>query len=191
MRHGETDTNRNHIWQGSQDIPLNEMGREQAREASSIIDEIRPEVVVTSNLSRAIETGEIASQHSRNARFIIDPDLRERNCGTLEGLTSSEIKEKFGVFMNMTSRDIDGLPGVEPYQAFTERIHSALQKTYSKYEGKRVLVVSHGGVLRSFYETSIGGYLPNGMVFNNCAILSLRLMNGKWSILDKYNTLQI
>ncbi len=191
MRHGETDTNRNHIWQGSQDIPLNKTGREQAREASLIVREIDPHFVITSNLSRAVETGKIAAQYAKNARFIINPELRERACGAVEGLTTSEILDKYGISMTMTSTELDKVPGAEPYDQFARRVMWALNDIYEKYAGKRVLIVSHGGVLRSFYNNAIGILQPNGMHFRNCAIISLRMSNGRWELLDKHNTMNI
>ena len=191
MRHGETETNRNHIWQGSQDIPLNDTGREQAREASLIVKEINPEYVITSNLARAIETGRIAAQFSENPRFIVNPELRERACGAVEGLTTLEIKEKYGISMTMTSKELDNIPGAEPYSHFARRIMSALNEIYENYSGKRILVVSHGGVLRSFYNNAIASLPAHGMNFRNCAIISLRMSNGKWELLDKHNTLNI
>lgn len=190
MRHGETDTNRNHIWQGSQDIPLNATGRKQAEEAAIIVKHINPEFVITSNLSRAIETGEIAAKYAGEARFIIEPELRERGCGEVEGMTTSEIAEKFGIRMNMTSRELDNIPGAEPYKAFEERVLSTIQKIYTEYAGRKVLLVSHGGVLRTFHETTLGN-LPSGIAFGNCAILSLRFDSGRWTLVDKHNTMQI
>ncbi len=191
MRHGETDTNRNHIWQGSQDIPLNDTGREQAREASLIVKEINPQYVITSNLARAIETGRIAAQLAESPRFIVNPGLRERACGAAEGLTTSEIKEKYGISMTMTSMELDNIPGAEPYTHFASRIMSTLNDIYKNYSGKRILVVSHGGVLRSFYSNAIATLPANGMHFRNCAIMSLRMEEGKWELVDKYNTLNI
>lgn len=190
MRHGETNTNRNHIWQGSQDIPLNENGREQAREVARIVREINPEYVITSNLSRAIETGELAAHLVKDARFIIDPDLRERNCGEAEGLTTEEISKRYGISMTMTSRELDNVPGAEPYEDFAGRVISTLEKIYNRYGETKILLVSHGGVIRTFYEETTAK-LPNGIVFNNCSILSLVMHNNSWVIRDKYNTHQI
>lgn len=190
MRHGETDTNRNNIWQGSQDIPLNETGREQARKASIIVSEFKPDFVITSTLSRAIETGEIAARNVANARFIVDPEIRERECGEVEGLTTAEIQERYHLSMTMTSRQLDAIPGAEPLDRFVARIKDAMDRIYDEYSGKKVLVVSHGGVIRAFYQQNLG-LLPSGMVFGNCAILSLQKLNRKWSLVDKYNTFKI
>ncbi len=190
MRHGETDTNKNHIWQGSQDIPLNATGRKQAEEAALIVKDINPEFVITSNLSRAIETGEIAAKYAEKARFIVNPELRERACGEVEGMTTSEIQEKFRIQMTMTSTMLDKIPGAEPYREFEKRVMSAMQNIYNEYAGRRVLLVSHGGVLRTFYEATIGK-LPPGIAFKNCAILSLRMDRNRWMLLDRYNTVEI
>ncbi|MDP9116224.1 MAG: histidine phosphatase family protein, partial [Actinomycetota bacterium] len=59
IRHGQTDWNRDDKLQGSSDIPLNEVGRQQAREAAAHLGHGGWQVVVSSPLVRARETAEI------------------------------------------------------------------------------------------------------------------------------------
>ena len=53
IRHGETDWNRRNIIMGSQDIPLNERGLEQAHEVSRILEKESFEIIVSSTKMRA------------------------------------------------------------------------------------------------------------------------------------------
>lgn len=190
MRHGQTETNRLHIWQCSMDEPLNDVGRSQAESVSSIIGEINPEIVITSNLKRAVETARIASGRLDDVEFVVEKDLRERSCGEAEGLTTPQILDRYGIRMEMINSDVDRIPGAEPYSEFLSRITGAMDRLRIEYEGRKALIVSHGGVMRTFYNTCIGP-VPSGVVFRNCSILSLRKENGTWEIIDKLNTEQI
>ncbi|MDR0774396.1 MAG: histidine phosphatase family protein [Rickettsia sp.] len=62
LRHGETDWNRQHVYMGSQDIPLNQTGENQAREASHILGKKDIKHIVTSPLIRAYRTAEIVNE---------------------------------------------------------------------------------------------------------------------------------
>lgn len=190
MRHGETDTNKLHIWQCSMDEPLNDAGRSQAESASSIVSEINPDIVITSNLRRAKETARLAASRLNGIEFVEETGLRERSCGEAEGLTTTEILEKYGIRMEMISTDVDRIPGAEPYDEFLQRIMASLERIRTEYSGKKVLIVSHGGVMRTFYNHSVGT-VPSGIVFRNCSLISIRKENGSWEIVDKHNTEQI
>src|SRR5207244_1461401 len=59
VRHGETDWNRERRFQGTSDIPLNELGRAQSRALAQRLTDARLDAVYTSPLSRAVETARI------------------------------------------------------------------------------------------------------------------------------------
>ena len=172
------------------DEPLNDAGRSQAESISSFVREINPQIIVTSNLRRAKETAMIAAGKLNGVEFVVEKDLRERSCGEAEGLTTSQILDKYGIRMEMMSTEVDRIPGAEPYNDFLERILSAMDRVRLEFAGRKALIVSHGGVMRTFYNHSIGP-VPSGMVFRNCSIISVRKENGSWEIVDKLNTEQI
>src|SRR5699024_2344703 len=89
-RHGETDWNAELRMQGHRDIPLNETGRLQAINAAPSIAALEPDVVFSSDLSRAVATAEIfAAQQELSVRC--DERLRETALGQLEGLTRDDV----------------------------------------------------------------------------------------------------
>ena len=187
MRHGETETNRRHIWQCSMDEPLNNNGRNQALEAAAVVKILKPDIIISSDLKRAKETAQIVSSFLEGVEIEIEPGIRERGCGKAEGLTAEEILQAFGFRMEMTSSHLDSVPGAEPYTRFAERVVNSFNHLYDKYVGARILAGCHGGVMRTFYNEQIRP-IPSGIVFRNCSIISTEKSNGAWSIVDRYNT---
>src|SRR5947199_3660663 len=93
IRHGETDWNAEHRWQGHADVPLNARGREQAK---ALAEELAPEgidAIYASDLSRARDTAEIVGERL-GVPVVLDPDLREIDVGSREGLTGEEVGER-------------------------------------------------------------------------------------------------
>jgi len=89
-RHGNTDWNAGHRVQGQTDVPLNELGRQQAVEAAALLVRFRPEVLVSSDLRRAADTAAaLAALTGLEVRY--DDRLRERYFGPWEGLTMAEV----------------------------------------------------------------------------------------------------
>jgi broad specificity phosphatase PhoE len=95
IRHGETDWNKNHRFQGQTDIKLNETGRDQAIKLRPLMQQLQIESVYSSTLTRAYETAELASQEIKIS-IQKDDRLRETNVGAAEGLTMDELLQKFG-----------------------------------------------------------------------------------------------
>src|SRR2546421_12731333 len=90
IRHGETDWNAEHRWQGHADVPLNERGREQAK---ALAEELAPEgadAIYASDLSRARDTAEIVGERL-GLPGVLDPDLPEIGVGSRAGLTGDEV----------------------------------------------------------------------------------------------------
>lgn len=121
VRHGETDWNRDKRFQGRTDIPLNELGREQAHFIQPYIEQLKIEHVVSSDLIRAFETAKIAIQDTKLS-ILKDERFREANIGEAEGLTWEQINEKFGP------------DTVERWRSYEER---DLDFRYPKGESKR------------------------------------------------------
>ncbi len=151
VRHGETDWNAEGRLQGHTDTPLNDYGRRQAR---SLADELAGdaiEAVYSSDLARARETAEIVGARL-GLPVDIDPDLREKDWGSWEGLTGSE-------------RDAVELV-CESTEEHRERVLRALRRIAERHPGGRVVVVTHGGCVRRVQAAVLGLALP---VVENCA----------------------
>jgi broad specificity phosphatase PhoE len=137
VRHGETDWNAERRWQGHTDVPLNDRGREQARRLAESLVREDVDAIYSSDLARAQETAEIVGIRL-GLPVVVDPDLREIDVGSREGLTGEEV----GV------RGWDG----ESKEAHRERTLRALARIVAGHPGSRVIVVAHGGTLRRMHE---------------------------------------
>lgn len=141
MRHGETDWNRAMRFQGRTDIPLNDTGRQQARDAAQrMIDEGESwDLVVTSPLSRARETGRIVAQALGAELGGVCDDLIERSFGSTEGKHNE----------NLTTQEYAELMiPAEPEDELAARALRAVQEIAAENPGRDVLMVSHGSLIR-------------------------------------------
>jgi probable phosphoglycerate mutase len=163
VRHGETDWNRARRIQGLTDIPLNDVGREQARATGRLLARRRWHGVVSSPLARAAETARIISSELRLPEPQIMPELVERNYGEAEGLTGQQLQEQFP--------DDAEVSGRESRPAVAARAIPALVELAERNPGRSFIVVSHGGVIRTVLK-EIGpasgphhsDHIPNGSV---------------------------
>jgi broad specificity phosphatase PhoE len=110
LRHGETDWNRDGRLQGQTDVPLNDVGRDQARSVASMLSCLDIADCYASDLVRAYETADIAlSGHPRGIIPTAHEGLRERNFGSMNGYTHDEIerhkKENPDFYLILTEKD--------------------------------------------------------------------------------------
>jgi broad specificity phosphatase PhoE len=134
--------------------------------------------IYASDLSRARETASIIGERLGIDALALDRRLRERGFGEAEGMDSSERKLRFP--------DGDGLPGAEPWDEVRRRGLLFLEELVRGNRGKRLLVVSHGGLLMSILShLSDGGILPGRSPLRNLSMSRL-LFDGSWRI-DSFN----
>jgi broad specificity phosphatase PhoE len=167
-RHGETDWNALGRWQGQTDIPLNDVGRAQAR---GLAARLRGEGIVSvgsSDLSRARETAEIASSELGLAAGYVDAAFRERAYGIFEGLTRDECIARYPEEWNrFTSDPRAELPGVELLAALAGRMLIGIRHAAAR-PGHPTLIVSHGRAIRALVGLVLGADvppIPNGAVY--------------------------
>jgi broad specificity phosphatase PhoE len=146
-RHGETDWNANGRLQGTTDIPLNERGREHGRVIAARLASHQIAEVITSDLSRARETGAIVAELLGLPDPRVVPELRERSFGTFEGLTRDQIIANHPEAWRRWQAQTDVPEGAELLAAATARMHTVL-RALADEAGGPALVVSHGGIMR-------------------------------------------
>ncbi|OIO53500.1 hypothetical protein AUJ46_04855 [Candidatus Peregrinibacteria bacterium CG1_02_54_53] len=151
VRHGETDWNKERKLQGGNgDIPLNETGRKQAHDLAKKLKRKKFDAIVSSDLSRTVETAQILSQelgipHSASLEI-----LRERNQGDWSGRSTDEIRREFSMPQGVSISFHPGNPpNGETRAAFLVRTERALGELLGMFVGKHILLVGHGGVLRA------------------------------------------
>jgi len=160
VRHGETDWNAERILQGHQQTSLNKKGKEQIIELAKNLKGEKFDALVVSDLKRATESAEILSKELDIKIDLELPELRERAMGEYEGKKAIDIipKDKMpkkGQSIALLIKDIIGKKGGETWDQFLDRARKAADMLHKNYKGKRVLVVAHGGILRTF-ETLYG-----------------------------------
>ena len=153
IRHGQTDWNAQRRLQGSTDIPLNDVGRDQARDAVEALAGRDWDAIVSSPLSRAAETADLiaAGLGLTVARRV--PDLTERSFGPAEGLQDGPELDAL--------RTPGGFRGAEGEDEAAGRGLAALEALAEEFRGGRVLVVTHGSLLRVSLSRAVGRTLPS------------------------------
>lgn len=149
IRHGETEWNANRRLQGWLDIPLSDIGFQQARQLATHLQgvtEPKFAAVLTSDLSRASETARIATEHL-SLPLITSEQLRERNYGIYQGMDWAALTEGLAE-QRVDLRDpAQAVEGGESFEEFATRITTAFEAYAREYAGQHVLVFAHGGVV--------------------------------------------
>lgn len=179
VRHGETIWNQEARLQGGQDISLSPLGVLQARAVARRLQEEAWDAVYSSDLCRAYDTARMISQTIQPPLpHFVDPRLRERYYGSLEGLTIQEILQRYPEFRH--PHEQVNIPGVEHHAQLQRRVYAAIADIIHHYRGKRVIIVSHGGTIRAFlHEIQVPTHEPIG----NTAVTRLHFDGEKWSVL--------
>jgi probable phosphoglycerate mutase len=169
-RHGETDWNRELRIQGSSDIALNELGREQARELAEELADVEVDAIYASDLSRARATAEAVAA-TKGLPVRLDARLRERAFGSWEGLTREDVAERF------SGERHDG----ESDEDVRARVLAAIEEIAAAHPGEQVLVVSHGGALNSLWHHALGEQIER---WANCAVYKLAVRDNGFREVD-------
>lgn len=151
-RHGETEWNAIGRLQGHTDIPLNERGRTQARELAAAMHQRAIREVITSDLARSYQTGQIVAEFLGLPPPRIVPALRERRFGVFEGLTRDECMVRYPEAWAAWHAQTGVPEGGEALADATARMHEVLKALLDSGG----LVISHGGVMRLFLLDILG-----------------------------------
>ncbi|MGC8515106.1 MAG: histidine phosphatase family protein [Thermoplasmata archaeon] len=181
LRHGETEGNLDRRWQGDTDPELTETGRYQVLQIAEKFRSQDYDLILHSGMQRSYESAMIISKELSIDDVIILTALRDRSLGGIENLTSEQIVRSFGFDMtNILSEKVDKVPGAETIDHLKSRVRMTETYLQSKYSGKRVLAVSHGGFIRMFFREFISD--PHNIRFTNCSYFTVYIDNGKISL---------
>jgi broad specificity phosphatase PhoE len=168
VRHGETEWNAARRIQGRTDIPLNDTGRAQARQAAELLARRRWQGVYTSPLGRAHETARIIADRL-GLEGVTDIDaLVERDYGEAEGMGFDEIEALYPEGVRA--------PGQETREEVAARVVPALLELAERHPGERLVIVSHGGAIRSVLQAAEPG--TRHPRITNASVHSFRVEDG-------------
>jgi broad specificity phosphatase PhoE len=178
-RHGETEWNRLGRWQGHADPPLNETGRDQAAALAEQLQGDGIAAVYSSDLRRASETARIVADRLGLA-VTEDRALREIDVGSWSGLTREQVRERYPEgFARWLEGEI-GHDG-ETREELSQRVVGAVERIASTHQGEHVLVVTHGGAIRSLRRHAAG---DPGESIENAGTVALALVEGELVVHD-------
>lgn len=187
VRHGETAWNAERRLQGHVDVPLNEIGREQARATAEALAAHPFTAVYCSDLARARETAKATVIRIGRTPTTLT-GLRERHYGVFQGLTYDEAATRFPqTYARFQRREIDfALPeGGESLRAFSRRVSDTLDEIAHRHAGERILIVTHGGVLDVAHRVATGKPLdaPRDFEIPNAALNWIEHRDGAWTLI--------
>lgn len=194
IRHGETDWNVQHKNQGVTDIPLNENGRRLAKITGDALKSVRFDLIISSPLSRAVETARIITKGT-NIPLYEDDRIMEIDWGKWEGLNSRDqsieaMQYQLRLYFEKPW-EFSGAPdGENMYQVYqrVSQFCSELSRD-KKMKDKTVLLSTHGTIVRhimNYYlkdEDKVDFW--RGAFPRNCSVSILKVLNQETELLMK------
>jgi broad specificity phosphatase PhoE len=189
-RHGQTAWNAAGRVQGQLDTELSDVGRGQAEAAAARLAGYHPDLLIASDLRRAVDTAAALAAPTGLA-VSYDVRLRERHHGVWQGLAGSEIAERWP---DECRRWRAGLPvpglGLEDLDDVGKRMVDALQDAAGRAPGGTIVLVSHGAAIRRAVIAMLGWPEQTARTLgaiSNCHWVDLRLDPSRGWQLRAYN----
>jgi ribonuclease H / adenosylcobalamin/alpha-ribazole phosphatase len=143
LRHGQTPMSVQKRYAGLADVPLTEVGVQQAAAAGKRLASAGLTAIVTSPLARAVRTAEEVAAAS-GAPVEADEGFRETDFGAWDGLTFAEVRQRWPAELTAWLADpAVAPPGGESLADVTARVEGALRRVLAGHQGRTVLIVSH------------------------------------------------
>ena len=185
LRHGETQWNLEHRYQGHLDSPLTANGVAQGRALAERLAGQAFFALCSSDLGRARQTADAISARTRHD-VLTHAGLRERHLGALQGYTRDEVKARWPEeYRRLRSGEADYAPSEgESNRALTARAVAALAEIAAPHGGETIAVVTHGGVLSALLRHVLGLPLdaPRRFARVNASWNVFTVENGKWRL---------
>jgi len=143
LRHGQTPMSVQKRYAGLSDVPLTEVGVQQAAAAGKRLASAGLTAIVTSPLARAVRTAEEVAA-ATGAPVETDEGFRETDFGAWDGLTFAEVRERWPAELTAWLADpAVAPPGGESFADVSTRVEGALRRVLAAHQGRTVLIVSH------------------------------------------------
>ena len=157
VRHGESEWNQSRRYAGQQDVPLSELGREQAYRLAERLKGEGLGAIYASPLRRARDTAEAIGRLAQ-VPIIIEPGLPEINHGLWEGLTARQVDEKFPHEYRQWRFEPQAvvMPQGESLDDVRKRAHVVLDRVLREQRDAKVLICTHDAVLRVLLLQMLG-----------------------------------
>jgi alpha-ribazole phosphatase len=189
VRHGRTAWHAEGRYAGTADVPLDDVGLEQARRVAESLADTPIDVIYTSPLSRCAELAGMICD-AKGLEINIDERLREIDLGRWDGETYREIFERDGGILKKWTEDPTSvtIPGGESLIEVQARAMQWFAEAVDRHPDSTIVVSSHGGPLRAMIAAVIG--LPLGHIFRlTVDLASITIVNykGQFSNLEVLN----
>jgi len=191
VRHGETDWNLERRYQSYNDVPLNQIGLQQAEQLAQHLADENIDVIYASDLSRAVKTAEpILNMRKHGLEVQKDARWREISFGKWEGLNHAELQAQWQAEVNAWYADPvhSAPPNGETLLQLSARVQSALDEMKSKHKDETVLLVAHGGTIQVLLCLILGVDLKRHWQFHVAqASLTILRFYEEGAILNLFN----
>ena len=184
IRHGETEWNSQKRMQGHSNSDLSEVGRGQIQELGELMKNVSFDHIYSSDSLRTRQTAEAITQYSGHT-LQFDQRIREKNLGVFEGLTSTEAKERhpevYRLFKTAGANYV--IDEGESTQQLLERALEFIEEIRLRHPQERVVMVTHGGVVRVLMKHALGLSIdaPTRFIIKNTGIFGL-IWNENWLV---------
>jgi len=168
VRHGQSEANvilkNNGIlcFDKHYNTPLTDLGKKQAKETAQILKNKKIDIIITSELDRAIKTAEIINENKKIPMVQLN-DLNERK-DCRKGIEGVDDEWHKSYDFEYTTPE-----GIEDIKDFKDRVVKGIEYILEKYGDKNILIVAHGGVSHVFRR-----YFSNGTWEGNIRIKSMK-----------------
>ena len=161
VRHGQTEANEKHLFNGINKLDLTDKGIKQIEELIPKINNLNIDIIICSPLIRATHTANILN--TKNKEIIIDDRLIERECGKYTLKPTSLIDNKEELYNKNNNKYQD----FESFSSIIERVNNFIEDIKVKYNNEKVLIITHGDVILGFqeyFDRRSDGYLKTGNI---------------------------
>jgi broad specificity phosphatase PhoE len=170
IRHGESVVTVRRVLGGLRScVGLSDLGRSQADALRERLDRTGEfggiDVLYSSTMPRAIETAELIAPalpgpEGTRREIHLDADLCEHDPGEADGLTFTEVVERYGDTDWIAEPYTQHIPGAESIAVFHHRVMGAITRLVARHPGQTVVIACHGGVI----DAALRGLLRLPMV---------------------------